>query len=267
MDLAEENDASPVRRALRSPHSRPPIEALPRVTQNIHRTKHLGGKRLSPRRAAGPRSRSDAAGVQGAAAPAYFPRSDHPHRPGFHESSQRLVFGRKIGRGRPSRASVRPLHPQSLGGHTLTAQVPAHCPVPGGNEYGTALERFWNGFSTAAIGTLPCRLSRSFHDTTSFASGSGETLSNRVAATFRGRNSVGFRGEVSPSDSETYRDAVPQGSKPSAATRVVAAWEALGSPSETPPQRRLTTRPDTLLESLRKRAVPVCFRHRSPLIS
>lgn len=111
---------------------------------NIPPNRNMGGKRLLPRRAAGPRSRSDGAGCRGPRPLPIFPVATTRTDLGFTSLREKVVQRGKIGRGRLSRANVRPLHPQSLGWQTLTAHSTTNRPVAGRNTRGTGLERFRN---------------------------------------------------------------------------------------------------------------------------
>lgn len=106
--------------------------------------KNMGGKRLSPRRAAWPRSRSDGAGCRGPSPLPIFPVATTRTDLGFTSLREKVVHRGKIGRGRLSPANVRPLHPQSLGWQTLTAHPTTNRPVAVRNTCGTGLERFRN---------------------------------------------------------------------------------------------------------------------------
>ena len=147
--------------------------------RTFHRTKTWGVATVAASSGGAPEPQRRGR-VQGAESPAYFPRSDHPHRPGFQSLREKLNHRGKIGRGRPSTASVRPLHPQSLGGETLTAQHTTHSSVPSRNRRGTGLERVWNTLRRGASDRKsPCIQKASRWDSMTARSRLGKAVRHR----------------------------------------------------------------------------------------
>mgnify|MGYP000635367995 CR=1 FL=1 len=151
--------------------------------QNIPPNKNMGGKRLSPRRAAGPRNRSDVAGCRVRGPCLYSPQRP-PAPPRVSRALTETRHWAEYRQG-PTEPCERQDPAPAVAWWANTYST-SHSTIPSsrreqvGNTFGTGLEHSRKGPPSFCCGGLPRSFPPPSHDTRFVATGSDETFSGSV---------------------------------------------------------------------------------------